>query len=244
MFDYISINNSGQLGNLWNFFSTLLGASVGAFATYKAVDKSYKRNLEIEAKKKEEKEKIVLASMLAELKVLKDIYEKEMSQLFDNLEKVPYLESVYIASYDYTTIYTHNAENIGFINDEKLRNLIIEVHIRIKVMLENFVLYRDELNKLYDNRLVFISKVFPHQVHEQCFYLDIGNEINKIKEYVADGNWNWANSSILNKEQISNFLISDNALIQSLVDYSNLTKEQYSVIRSLINEILEYSIQE
>lgn len=106
------------------------------------------------------------------------------------------------------------------------------------------VLYRDELNKLYDNRLVFISKVFPYQVHEQCFYLDIGNEINKIKEYVADGNWNWANSSILNKEQISNFLISDNALIQSLVDYSNLTKEQYSVIRSLINEILEYSIQE
>ena len=126
MFDYISINNSGQLGNLWNFFSTLLGASVGAFATYKAVDKSYKRNLEIEAKKKEEKEKIVLASMLAELNVLKDIYEKEMSQLFDNLEKVPYLESVYIASYDYTTIYTHNAENIGFINDEKLRNLIID----------------------------------------------------------------------------------------------------------------------
>lgn len=240
MFDYIVTTQFNLYEHLWNFSSTLVGACVGAYATYKAVDKSYKRNVELEEQKIKEKETIILKSIIAELAVLKKTYELQMDKLFNDVTEYSFLESVYVASYDYTTIYTNNAENIGFIKDEKLRNFIIEIHIIIKTLLENFKLYKDELDRLYHNRLIFISKIYPNKVHEECFYLDISNEIANIKNLIQTGNFSWAPVSKLTPEQITNFLISDDALIKSLIEFSNLMKNQYKTIRDLINKILEY----
>lgn len=221
-----------------SLISGLLGSAIGGFATYKAVDKAHEHNIELEKLKEAEEERNVILSIIEELKVLKETYQVEMDNIYNNLPQNEYILNTYTITQDFMTIYTHNSNKIGIIKDDKIRNLIIKSYTYLKKYIEYLLNYKDELNYFERARDEFIARAYPHLINTACSRANTTYEISNIKEMVNHNNWSWLNSQFLNPAQVQNFLNSDEKLKQDLIDASVDLKEKYIELKNLIDEVV------
>lgn len=144
-----------------SLISGSLGAVLGGIVTYLSVQKSYDNNLKLLNYENKNKEKAVLFSIVEELKVLKEAYEKEMDAMFQELADKDFLENCYIENQDFLSVYHGNTQNIGLIKSETIRNEIIKVYIKIKKYLEQMRLYKESLELFGEKRVVFLCNYLP-----------------------------------------------------------------------------------
>lgn len=240
MLDYIVSNaESNYSTNIITLFSALLGSIIGGAATLFAANQAYKNNLKIEARKEKEIEKAVALSIIEELKVLKEIYEKDMDELYKELSTEGYVESVYNVTQDFMTIYSNNASKLGMIKDEKLRNLIIKTYTKIKKYIEYLLIYNTTLTHFETCRNEFIARVYPKVLNSACSKVDNAMEINNIKKLLKQQNWGWLDTPYLNEPQIINFFHSDNEQIENLRKLSNDLKNKYFELKNLIDNTVD-----
>lgn len=185
MIDYFFIDTGSNMSaNIITLLSALLGAGIGGFATYKATMQAHKNNIELEEKKNKETEKAVVLSIVEELRVFHEIYYPQMKEGFDQLNKEnQYLDSYYIATQDFFTVYTNNADKIGMITDKELRNLIVKIYVFLKKYLEDFNIlriYHEELasNKAVYNELIDVSWRLKEEFEKIKIFYDV--IINKV----------------------------------------------------------------
>ena len=185
MIDYFFIDTGSNMSaNIITLLSALLGAGIGGFATYKATMQAHKNNIELEEKKNKETEKAVVLSIVEELKVFHEIYYPQMKEGFDQLNKEnQYLDSYYIATQDFFTVYTNNADKIGMITDKELRNLIVKIYVFLKKYLEDFNIlriYHEELasNKAVYKELIDVSWRLKEEFEKIKIFYDV--IINKV----------------------------------------------------------------
>lgn len=241
MVDFISINSIPQQSdwsNLITLFSGLLGAAIGGFATYKAVDKSHINNIALEKAKEEKNEKNLILAINEELKVLKESYEQELDTVLLNLKEDQYLTSYYTATQDFMTIYHHNANNIGAIKNKKLRNKIIKTYIYLKRYLEESLIYKSYLENFYQNRQSFLATVYPNLVNGTFTNINTASEITFIVELISKNDWSWLQSQYINQTQVINFMHSDRESFLHLVNLSQKIKNLYIQLKTEINSII------
>lgn len=151
-----------------SFFSGFMGALIAGGFSWLATKQSHENNIELEKLKEKETERAVVLSIAEELKVLFEIYGNDMEVYFETLQtENDYLQSYYIATLDFFTVFSNNADKIGIISNNSLRNLIVKIYVYLKRFLENFNLLRmfyDELhdNELHDNKLYDNEKIIEN----------------------------------------------------------------------------------
>ncbi len=241
MVDFISINSIPQqadFSSLITLVSGLLGAAIGGFATYKAVDKSHINNTVLEKEKEEKNEKNLILAINEELKVLKEAYEQELDTVLLNLKEDQYLTSYYTATQDFMTIYHGNANKIGYIKNKNLRNKIIKTYIFIKRYLEESLIYKKYLDNFYQNRQSFLATVYPNLVNGIFTNIKTAPEIAIIVESIGKNDWSWLKSQYINQEQVINFIKSDEQSFLQLIHLSKKIKQLYIQLKAEINSII------
>ena len=156
-----------------SFFSGFIGALIAGFFSWLATMQAHKNNLQLEEKKNKETEKAVVLSIVEELNVLFEIYGREMEAYFAKIEtENDYLETYYIATLDFFTVFSNNADKIGIISDNELRNQIVKIYVYLKRFLENFNLLRmcyDELPK--NEKVIEEIKTISHAQKQEFFII-------------------------------------------------------------------------
>lgn len=222
-----------------SIFPALIGAFIGGGATLLGVFFSHENNKKIEQDKENKFEKSVVLAIGAELKTLKDLYEKEMDEKFFNANQTPYLTISYIATQDFTSIYSGNTQNLGKIKDNVLCSKIIKTYANIKQFLEASSLYKTLLKDFNSRQVDFLCNTFPTVYKkEEMFIFNVREELQAIKEKAKAGDWQWLNGSPISKEQASYFLFCDDSLIGRLTKDSQNIINKYIEIKTGINEIL------
>lgn len=156
-----------------SFFSGFIGALLAGFFSWIATMLAHKNNLELEEKKNKETEKAVVLSIVEELNVLFEIYGKEMEEYFATLKtENDFLKAYYIATLDFFTVFSNNADKIGIISDNELRNQIVKIYVYLKRFLENFNLLRMCYDELPENEKVIEEiKTISHAQKQEFFII-------------------------------------------------------------------------
>lgn len=219
-----------------SFFSGLIGALIAGCISWLATIQTHKNNLELEEKKNKETEKAVVLSIVEELKVLKATYQNNMDYLYNNLQENKYIDVYYTITQDFMTIYSNNANKIGTIKDEKLRNLIIKSYTFLKRYIEHLLNYATELKDFEKCRSEFIARAYPNLINSACSKANNELEIDKIKKYFDKKIWTWLKTPYLNEAHVINFIKSDNEQIENLVYSSKYLKQMYDELKILIDD--------
>lgn len=139
-----------------SFLSGFIGAVIGAVATCWATQIAHKNNLELERQKLRNEERSVVLSIIEEIKTIKEIYEPLMNECFSEITKDhPYLETYYIVTQDFFTVYSNNASKLGLIEHDELRNNIVKIYIYMKKFLEDFNILRLLHENSSENKSVY-----------------------------------------------------------------------------------------
>jgi len=219
--------------------SSFIGGIIGGYFSYKATDKSYKYNTQLQDKKRYVYEKATVLSIVEELKTLLEEYQYDFEETYKALNSQEYIEIRYVVSQDYSTIFTENAKDIGLIKDENLRKNIIKTHIHLKRYLEYLILYTTDFQHFEKARSEFIAKVFPNLIDSATSKANTAKEIANIKVCVQKENWSWLNSSLINQTQVMNFIASDEKLIRHLNKSSIDLKNRFYQLKESIPELIE-----
>ena len=139
-----------------SLISGFVGAIIASIVTYRATKQAHENNIELEKLKERETEKAVVLSIVEELNVLNEIYSDQMNDYFEQLElDIDYLNSYYIVTQDFFTVFTNNSDKIGSISNKELRNLIVKIYVYLKRLLEDFNLLKLYLDELENKKAVF-----------------------------------------------------------------------------------------
>ncbi len=138
-----------------SLISGFVGAIIASIVTYRATKQAHENNIELEKLKEKETEKAVVLSIVEELNVLNEIYSDQMNDYFKQLElDIDYLNSYYIVTQDFFTVFTNNSDKIGSISNKELRNLIVKIYVYFKRLLEDFNLLKLYLDELENKKAV------------------------------------------------------------------------------------------
>lgn len=224
--------------------AALIGALIGWGSTHCATNKAYKHNQELQEKELKTFEKATALSIVEELKILKELYEEEFDREYSTLGDHYYLNYTYTITQDYTTVFTQNAGEIGLIENEELRKLILNSYITLKKYMEYLIIYDKDLDK-HDNRMkAFLSEIYPNLVKDCSSIINPSIEIENIRTLVDSGSWDWLSSCNVTQAQVINFLNSDLASIDDLKKQSHNLKSMYYRLKDLINQTITLAQKE
>ena len=243
MIDYYLIDSGNNMStNIITLISALLGAGIGGLTTYIATIQAHKNNIELEKLKEKETEKAVVLSIIEELKVLKETYQEDMDELYDNLPPNKYIETYYTITQDFMTVYSNNASKLGIIKHEKLRNSIIKTYTYLKKYIEYLLNYGTSIVYFEKCRSEFIARVYPNLINSACSKANNELEVSKIKDDVRHNNWGWFTAQYLTQAQVINFIKSDDEQIADLIYLSQDLKQKYYELKNLIDKTTDLAL--
>lgn len=221
---------------------SILGAIIGGLLTllgsYKATQMAHKNNLNILEKKNKEIENAVILSIGEELKGLFEIYNNEFMELFKSLESEHFLTTCYKITLDPFVIYKANADKIGNISNEELRNMIIKIYTFLRKFVEQLKIYDTCLNNLYSKRISVLNSIDKKRFDALILAnLDTQNIINLLQDYISK---NYKNNKKISNDYVSkinHFLQTDKAEMNDLNFQSIELKNLYEKIVSLNDKI-------
>jgi len=187
------------------------------------------------------KECTVILSISNELKELRNAYYTSMSNLYNTLCENEYLNTYYTITQDFTTIYTNNAHNICYINDENLRSLIIKTYINLKQYIEELCFYRESLNDFLLHRKGFLSMLNPHLYIENCSSADLEYQVQHIITLFNNGILKNNVNSTIDLARVQVFLDSDKKEVEELILSSKYLKELFYTLVDNIDKIITLS---
>ena len=92
--------------------------------------------------------------------------------------------------------------------------------------------------ELYQKRNIFIEKVFPQYVLENCSDLDTDNIIKNIRAEYEKDKCESLISNEITPNHIKSFLISDESKVGDLCAYSLQLKNEYKKLKQTINNTI------
>lgn len=217
---------------------SIISAFIAGGFSWLATQQAHKHNRKLKKDELYLYEKATALSIIEELDVLKNEFQNEFNNLYKKLKKDKFINVVYYISQDYTTIFNQNAGEIGLIKNTKLRNLIIKSYILLKRYIENLKLYKSMYYELYQKRNIFIEKVFPQYVLENCSDLDTDNIIKNIRAEYEKDKCESLISNEITPNHIKSFLISDESKVGDLCAYSLQLKNEYKKLKQTINNTI------
>lgn len=208
-----------------SLISGLIGAALGVWASFKLKNDELKLY-----------EKATALSIVEELKVLLDVYQKEFDEAYSEIGEGKFLTFNYQVTQDYTTIYTQNAGEIGLIKNKELREAIIKSYTYLKKYIEELLIYTDDYKSFEKSRNEFIARVYPYSINTACAKADNSKEIKIIRNKIESGDWSWLNTQFLNQVQVLTFFTSDDNKIKDLALNSEELKKRFNELKKLINK--------
>jgi len=94
------------------------------------------------------KERAIVETIVSELSALKEMYQSEMDEVFDEIPKKLYLETCFSITQNYTPVYDNIAGNIYLIQNVVLRTSIVKCYTMLKKFIEALVVYDKDFEKL------------------------------------------------------------------------------------------------
>lgn len=165
-----------------SLISGFVGAIIASIVTYRATKQAHENNIELEKLKEKETEKAVVLSIVEELRVFHEIYYEQMKVFFDQLKnKNQYLDSYYIATQDFFTVYANNSDKIGIISDKELRNSIVKIYVFLKKYLEDF-----NILKMYHEDLGSNEAVYDELINISWRLKEEFEEIKSLYDVIID----------------------------------------------------------
>lgn len=139
-------------GFQWSTFLTsmcgvVVGGLITLFTSIYTVQKNYENNFELLKTKEEMEIKATLKAIITELRGLRQIFEFEFIPKILTDEK--YLWFSYPLGTDYFTVFNANTSKIGKINNDELRECIINLYITAKFFLDS-ISTNNELLEYYE----------------------------------------------------------------------------------------------
>ena len=180
---------------------SIISAFIAGGFSWLATRQAHNYNRKLEEEELKTYEKATALSIIEEIKVLKNIYEKEFKNIFCKLNNTPFIEDCYEISQDYSTVYNQNAGEIGLIKNNDLRKLIIKTNLLLKKFIEELRIYNNLYNDYYITSFNFIKTVFRDYTTEDCSTVDVTTEINVMLKDIKNNNWTWLNEEYVNKEK-------------------------------------------
>lgn len=132
---------------LSSMFGAVVGGLITSFTSIYTVQKNYENNFELLKKQEEMEIKATLKAIITELRGLRQIFEFEFIPKILTDEK--YLWFSYPLGTDYFTIFNANTSKIGKINNDELRECIINLYITAKFFLDS-ISTNNELLEYYE----------------------------------------------------------------------------------------------
>lgn len=132
---------------LTSIFGVVVGGLITLFTSIYTVQKNYENNFELLKTKEEMEIKATLKAIITELRGLRQIFEFEFIPKILTDEK--YLWFSYPLGTDYFTIFNANTSKIGKINNDELRECIINLYITAKFFLDS-ISTNNELLEYYE----------------------------------------------------------------------------------------------
>lgn len=142
-----SINSVGELATTVEFLSAMVGALVGggftAWASFSATKTAYR----FAERKHEHDEKMrlkrILQALHDEAETVWGMYNQQMGPYLDGLEDGKPVIILWRIEQDYFTVFHTNADNIGLIENERLRRMIIQTYAKAKGTIDSFRMNND-----------------------------------------------------------------------------------------------------
>ncbi|MBQ8676950.1 MAG: hypothetical protein IJ529_00585 [Alphaproteobacteria bacterium] len=229
-----------------NLLPSFLGALVGGLFVLIATHWAYKCNLKLSEKEKQKDEKITILSLNEELKVIMDCYKKEFEALFKTLKTQNHLTDTYVITQEYFTVYKNNAGKLGLIQDEKLRNLFIKIHILLNRFIEDLIIYRHQYCTHCERQGAFLHDFNPdlykgELLKEFDSYLIIEQIRENPNKYISKKNKDEIDAIILRMMQFfNNYDVENKILRDKSLELKRLfedIKKLYTKIQSIIGTL-------
>ncbi|MBE6448086.1 MAG: hypothetical protein E7018_02170 [Alphaproteobacteria bacterium] len=226
----------------------ILGAVVGGLFAFwganKATRMAHKNNLDIIEKKNKELENAVILSIGEELRGLFDIYHKEFSILFNSLKEQFFLTTYYKITLDPFVVYKANADKIGIISDDELRNNIIKIYTFLGKFIEQLKIYDTSFNNLCCKRASVLGEINGTDFNAKILAnLNTQNIIEMLRDYIRVKYNNDRNAISEETDlKIYDFLQNDHAETENLHFQSVELKNIYEKIIEL-NGLIQKDIE-
>ncbi|AEB08503.1 hypothetical protein [Desulfobacca acetoxidans] len=132
---------------LGSVVAALLAAYLGGRYTFRAVEKTFAKNLELQKVNQENIIKALLQAIHDEIETLWEHYSSELGAKIDSLPDNHPLNYLFPILQDYFTIYTGNAILIGHIFDVELRKSIVTTYTKARAMIDTIRLNNELVQK-------------------------------------------------------------------------------------------------
>ena len=182
------------------FLGTILGAVIGAGASIYATKVTVKSQFELLDKKDEKEAQATICAIIAELKTIKKVLKFTFNDVLFTTE--PSFDYSLPLDTDYCVIFNANVSKIGKIENEELRNCIVELYISIKYFLD-CIRSNNELLEEY-NKTIWINP--------------IESGIKNIQELINEAQEN------LNLSKKNNLIPTYNNLMKKFDEFEQITR--------------------
>lgn len=161
----ILVNSSAGNFQWSTFLTSISGVVVGGLITLVTsiftVSKNHKNNFELLEKKEEIETKATIKAIKTEIYALKQIFENEfIPKIFNDKEDLDYS---YPLGTDYFTVFNANTSKLGKINNDELRECIINIYMTAKFFLDSLATNNEALeyyNQCYEESYIYLKDDF------------------------------------------------------------------------------------
>lgn len=135
-------------GFQWSTFLTpmcgvIVGGLITLYTSMRTAQKNYENNFELLKKQEEMETKATIKAIITELRALRQIFEFEFLPKIFTDEKCLWFS--YPLRTDYFTVYNTNTSKIGKINNDELRECIINLYMTAKFFLDSIATNNEAL---------------------------------------------------------------------------------------------------
>lgn len=238
--------------DLINNYQAIAAALIGVFSAIIVSLFQYFTTTIIKNNEKTDFEKAVVSSIYEELIGLYNCYDEDFQKAILNIPDDEYMTTTFTITQDFFTIYHNNASNIGKIKKQEIRNLVVQIYLLLKTLLENLLHYKSKYNSFMERRIEFVSRLQGHINPKSFSGLFISDEylvdelcrlfkgpFSSVKyEDIVDTVMR-LNASIPNTLKLDVFIAGDIGARNGLIIQTNELKSEYKEIREKIIEITE-----
>lgn len=206
-----------------SLISGLAGAFLGSKSAYKLKQDELKLY-----------EKATALSIIEELKVIKDLYEKTFDEQFSKLSDGGYVNYLLTINPECSTVFNQNAGEIGLIKSKDLRNLIIKTNLQLKKFIESVNNYNVSSSQHAQNRRNFISSAYPNMISVVSSQDDVDSFIDGFIHKFMTEYPKVVEESKMTEAQLVSFVNNEKATLSYLCDIVKALKVDYYNLKNNI----------
>ena len=217
-----------------SLISGFIGALVGGIFSCLVTELAHIHNRKLKDDELKLYEKATALSIVEELKVIKDLYDKTFDEQFSKLSNRGYVNYLLNVNPECSTVFNQNASEIGLIKNKELRNLIIKTNLQLKKFIESVTKYNVSSNQHAQNRRDFMSSAYPNMISVVSSQDDVDSFVDSfIKKFVKEYP-KIVEESKMTEAQLVSFVNNEKATLSYLCKMANALKTEYYNLKNNI----------